>query len=339
MVTLGKLARVAADPTRVQRGASRRHPALRLQLWGLLEQLMPQLWLSGTNAAAGSGSPGSAEQGCPQLQLDLRSLSLNRGLGGCTLAGAAGSAAAPHRLPTSEEQMAGAALSTTPPSSWAAGPHGSGPTWQQVVDAGGCPAPGTPQQRQLLQLTALAVAEWLPVLLNRRYLTAAPSGAVLPTPLCDLLPHGAYRVAWAWLRLVALQEAEEEGERHQQQRQQGGVTAPQRPWSHFLIKRVIALGQVVQVTCGAKVQPGLQPGLQPGSGVDDPECVSAAREVLPAAKDVLQVVSRLLKENGEGQEAKSQFGGQGPLWGSLQGVVRGLLGKEGRGSRRGCWGD
>ncbi len=227
-----------------------------------------------------------------------------------------------------------------------------------MVDAGGCPAPGTPQQRQLLQLTALAVEEWLPVLLTQRPSAAAPAGAVIPTPLRDLLPHGAYRVAWAWLRLVALQEArsagreeekaeeEKEEQQQQQQQQQGGGTALQRPWNEFLTRRVNALGQVVQVACGGKVQPGLQPG----SGVNDPECVSAALEVLPAAKDVLQVVvgtdtrevARALGETKEGQEAKSMLGGQGRLgWGPgllLDGAGRGLKPGEGRGELEGMLG-
>ncbi len=92
------------------------------------------------------------------------------------------------------------------------GPLGPGPSWEQVVSHGGCPALGSPQQQQLQRMAVLAAVHWLPPLLLYRHSFSKPSAAEphgdvrpLPVPLTSSVPHGEHRVVWAWLRLVARQ--------------------------------------------------------------------------------------------------------------------------------------
>ncbi len=180
---------------------------------------------------------------------------------------------------------------------WAAGP-----TWRQVEEAGGCPAPGTPPQLQLARLTALAVAEWLPVLLTRPHVSGTP-GRVSAVPLGTMLAHGSYRVAWAWLRHVARQALRFPGGGAEEEARAGGgpstsTSAPAAPachpgWTAFLLDRLAAVEHVrgvLVLACG-----DLEGG-RAGRAADGPHgtpvesraaAAAAARELLPAALDVL----------------------------------------------------
>ncbi len=211
VLTLGKMAKCAAAVDGRQQlalefvaaaalsslGHVRR--MLRWQLLALLEQLSPQmLWPSkqqlqeqGASAAPWEGPRDNA--GCLPLTSRLRGQHLNRGLSALAEDGSvADGAGARTESPLADAGVAGR------------GSGGGGTDmWQQVLAAGGCPVPGSCEQQQLRRLGALAAAEWLPSLLTCP--SDSEEGGLAPVPLAELLSHGAYRVAWAWLRLVARQ--------------------------------------------------------------------------------------------------------------------------------------
>ncbi len=352
VVSLGKAARTAAGlpwpPADDVEGVLDVRPTLRLQLLGLLEQLLVvQLQAGGGREPAAAVTAGSGkgrrlgsssdqqqqqQQQGAQLGLweSLGDLPLNRGVGEAdsadsTQAGAAGAGGA---------GPSGGNGHLAPPPTGAAGPHGCGLTLKELAEAGGCPAPGTPPAQQLARMAGLAAVEWLPVLLVREENggvgvgsagTGLGTGAgVRAAPMTELLPHGAYRVAWAWLRLVGVQGL-------------GPGGAGQEAWVDFLLGPLAALQQVQQVIMLACWQHGTH---QPG------ERVLAACEVLPAALDVLEVVAgvrpgevaRALWENAEYlkymkalmmDEAGDAIAGVGPGL-AFNEPVRKLLRSQGR---------
>ncbi len=315
MVSLGKAARAeTAAEWRAGAQAGRRvretSSLLHLQLLALLEQLGPRSTgrvgkrhgkgdgeghsveghggddgaggsEAGRMAAAGSGSSTSGGEG--QRHAGWPDLRLNRGVGGVEEEGVegAGSGAEDGGSSTGDGWEAGTTSSNwgelgaakTP--AWAAGP-----TWQQVENAGGCPAPGTPEEEQLVRLTALAAVEWLPVLLTRNWWMPPSAGLGLEAaPLSDLLPHGAHRVAWAWLRLVARQALGHPAD----------GTRCHAGWTTFLLTRLAALDQVQHVIALA-----LSGDVLPLMMVQSPaqtRMMEAAPELVPAACDLLEVLA------------------------------------------------
>ncbi len=268
---------------------------LQLQLLALLEQLGPRPCGAGgsgdgsgaVEAAAAPGSAGSAG-GCGAGGVgatgpcagwpDLR---LNRRVGGVEKDEEEGAGAGPgtgsssSSMTGSKEGGSNSERSTTP--AWAAGP-----TWQQVAAAGGCPAPGTPPQLQLERLMALAATEWLPVLLTRPPHPAAAAAARAPRAAASisyLLPHKAYRVAWAWLRLVARQALAFAPD---------GSCTVHAAWASLLVDRLNAIDQARHVLTMFGLRSKMEM-LQLTRKVL--LCLAAARELLPAALDVLEVVA------------------------------------------------
>ncbi len=351
VVSLAKVARAAAGMA-PDEGTASACPVLRLQLLGLLEQLLvvqlqagqgrePAAAMPGSGAGlrggmgitpgpSGSGSGGQQEKEAqPDLFKQLLGLPLNRGLDGAASPDSVQAVAAgvrgegPGAVGAGGEGSSGTPGHPSPPPSGNAGQRGRGLTLQKLAEASGCPAPGTTPQLQLARMAGQAAVEWLPVLLTRP--AAAGAGGVEPAPMKDLLPHGAYRVAWAWLRLVAVQGL-------------GPGGAGQEAWADFLLGPLAALQQVQRVLnlrgpCGIKGE------------TDDValELVKAVEEVLPAALDVLEVVAgarpgevaRALRENAEAREQLKRGMGWAPIcWGpgiSLDAGVIELLRRQGRG--------
>ncbi len=301
VLTLGKAARMAAQGDADASGRlAKEDPglALRLQLLALLEQLGPQHGChvavgggagGGGGAASSSSGGGDAGQG-PAAPPELL---LNRKVGGATRRRDAGGAGV---CGSSSNSSAAQVLPA-----WAAGP-----TWRQVEEAGGCPAPGTPPQLQLARLTALAVAEWLPALLAQPHASGTP-GAVSAVPLGAMLTHGSYRVAWAWLRHVARQALRAPGAGGEGQERAAGGGRPSTPtstpaapmchpgWTAFLLDRLAAAqhlrGVLVLAVEDWKRMQERAAGGPHGTPVESRAAAAAAREVLPAALDVLGAVA------------------------------------------------
>ncbi len=201
---------------------------------------------------------------------------------------------------------------------------GGADIWQQVVAAGGCPAPASREQQQLRRLGALAAAEWLPSLLTCP--SDSQEGFLAPVPLAELLPHGAYRVAWAWLRLMARQAL---SSRLLQPSAAGAEPGPHEglEWGQLLAEdllgtlqaaAVIKLALSLEAGEGAAGHSGGRAGAGGGGGsgrdrggrsgvggtgggsrsatggggddVDQTALRAAVHEVLPAALDVLEVM-------------------------------------------------
>ncbi len=315
LVSLGKGMRgLAVAPVGFLEGYQR--AVLRLEVLALLEQLLPLA--AGYDSAAGGASVGGAAEAGPSgaaagsgggegdvvgWRVGLLNLRLNRGVSG---AGGEGEEARAGGAAGGDGRGSGAGDSGDTPA-WAAGP-----TWRQVEEAGGCPAPGTPPKQQQEQLTALAVTELLPTAITW---PDEDPGPVLPLPLGELVPHGAYRVAWGWLRLVARQvvrlpgdpdvgvpHVESGGGSECGDGSNGGSDEGvfskthgsrfRREWAVFLLDTLAAAEQVQQVLSAAHGVPELRTTRRGLYSTEEVVLVrAAARELLPAALDVMEVLA------------------------------------------------
>ncbi len=240
----------------------------------------------------------SAPQEVAPLQQRLRGLELNRALRGEVMGeeGATSTAAA---------TAAGGSGSSSKHAFWASGPLGSGPSWEQVVSHGGCPAPGNPQQQQLQRMAALAAVHWLPSLLLYPYAFGTPGAAeppwgerLQPVPLTSMVPHGEHRVVWAWLRLVARQALPSTFPPPPPRLRKPGPGSARGPptWGELLVRDLHGVSQVAAVVKAA-VGVEATDGGGGGGGEEQAALRAAAGEVLPAALDVLEVL--LVVEMGE----------------------------------------
>ncbi len=331
MLTLGKAARLASSQTDVEAqggvaagagGSEGRPPGdvrglVRQQLMALLEQLGPQVMGPGAakeQLGPGQGLEGGAQgeqqqqgheggeeevqeqqqgtsvlQGASPLQQRLRGMELNRALRGEVVGeeGAAGGGSSSNNSSSSKHAF------------WATGPLGSGPSWEQVVSHGGCPAPGSPQQQQLQRMAVLAAVHWLPSLLVYRHsfskLSAAqPLGVerIEPVPLASMVPHGELRVAWAWLRLVARQALPYTFPQPLLPPPEPVSSRDPLTWRRLLVWDLQAALQVAAVLTAAVSVDGGSGGGEGGGGEEQQQQAlrAAVEEVLPAALDVLEVL-------------------------------------------------
>ncbi len=254
-------------------------------------------------------------QGLVPLQLRLRSMELNRALRG-EVVGVESAAGGGSSISSSSTKHA----------FWATGPLGSGPSWEQVVSHGGCPAPGSPQQQQLQRMAVLAAVHWLPSLLLYPYAGLPGFEPVQPVPLGSTAPNGEHRVAWAWLRLVARQLLP--CTFPQMPLREPGSAAPREPmtWRQLLVRDLLGVLQVAAVIRAALAMEAADGGGASGAGgiggggggeEQQQQAVRAAvEEVLPAALDVLEVlvvaempeVTRCLGVNAHARRKRQEGG-------------------------------